>query len=83
MFDRFLIGRRFGRGMVAAGALAAAAVLVSPAHAGECPMDQRKANVRAAVNFPGIGVSDTVLAAIDLARNRSRPTAARCAFASW
>jgi len=67
MFDQFSIGRRVGRGMVAAGALTVAATLASPVLAGECPMDQRKANVREAVNLPGVGVTDTVLAAIDLA----------------
>ena len=67
MFDRFSIGPKFGRGLVVAGAVAAAAVLAAPADAGECPMDQRKANVREPVNTPGVGVKDTVLAAVDLA----------------
>src|SRR5262249_4254804 len=63
----FSLGRACGRGLVAARAVALVPALVSPASAGECPADQRKANAREAVPLPGSGVTDTVLAAIDLA----------------
>ena len=48
---------------------AAAAFLAvsSAAFAGGCPADQQKANVRAAVDVKAKGVTDTTLAAIDLA----------------
>ena len=42
--------------------------LASVAVAGECPADKVKANVREPVNLPATGVTDTVLATIDLAK---------------
>ena len=41
---------------------------MSTAFAGECPPDNVKANVRAPVDFKPIGVTDTVLATIDLSK---------------
>jgi quercetin dioxygenase-like cupin family protein len=50
-----------------ASAAAASVVIATSAFAGTCPADQQKANVRAAVSTPAKGVTDMVLAAIDLA----------------
>ena len=47
--------------------IAAAIVTLSSAMAGECPAGQMKAGAREAVSFPASGVTDTVLATIDLA----------------
>jgi quercetin dioxygenase-like cupin family protein len=43
-------------------------VVAGPAFAGSCPADQAKANVRPPVDFAAKGVTDTVLGAIDLAK---------------
>jgi len=54
------------------GAVALAALLAFGAagatQAGECPEDQRRPDARAAVSHPARGVTDTVLAAIDLSK---------------
>ena len=47
--------------------IAAAIVTLSSAMAGECPAGQMKAGAREAVSFPASGVTDTVLATINLA----------------
>ena len=49
------------------GIVAASCALSTAAFAGGCPADQQKANVRAAVDTPAKGVTDTTLGAIDLA----------------
>ena len=64
----FPIHRGLRRAVVAAGALAAALALASAAAAGECPADKFKADARAPVSTPATGVTDTVLATIDLAK---------------
>jgi quercetin dioxygenase-like cupin family protein len=66
MFDR--TGRSsFGRQLVLAGIAAGTAMLSVPgAFAGSCPSDQMKADARQPVSHAGKGVTDTVLAAIDL-----------------
>ncbi|WP_036261775.1 cupin domain-containing protein [Methylocapsa aurea] len=46
----------------------AAALLVTSAEAGQCPADKVRADATKPVATPGKGVSDTVLAAIDLAQ---------------
>jgi quercetin dioxygenase-like cupin family protein len=51
---------------LAAGALAAA-LLSNAAAAGECPADKQMANAREPVTLEAVGVTDTVLAALDLA----------------
>src|SRR5215468_12677073 len=61
------LSRVCARGILFAGAVAAVTAFIAPASAGECPADQRKANAREAATLPGSGVTDTVLAAIDLA----------------
>ncbi len=67
MFNRNTISRGFSRNVVLAGIIAGSTLAVSTAaFAGECPADKFKPNVRAAVTHAGKGVTDTVLAAIDL-----------------
>jgi quercetin dioxygenase-like cupin family protein len=51
-----------------AGLVAGSFALSTAALAGSCPADQKKANVRAAVNTPAKGVTDTTLGAIDLTK---------------
>ena len=68
MSKSFVNGRPL-RAIAVTGALAAAlAISVSSALAGECPTDKFKANVREPVTTPATGVTDTVLASIDLAK---------------
>ena len=67
MFNRITIGRGLGRSFVLAGVIAGSAIVgLSSAVAGECPADKMKADVRAPDTKAGKGVTDTVLAAIDL-----------------
>ena len=68
MSTLFPIHRRLRRAVVAAGALTAALGFASAAVAGECPADKFKADVRAPDLTPATGVTDTVLASIDLAK---------------
>ncbi len=69
MYNRIRSDREIGRGVALAGAFAVATVLgLGPASAGSCPADQVKADVRAPVSTPAKGVTDTVLASIDLAK---------------
>lgn len=49
------------------GLIAGSVAFSSAALAGGCPADQQKHNVRAAVDTPAKGVTDTTLGAIDLA----------------
>lgn len=51
-----------------AGLVVGSAAFVSTAFAGECPADKVKANVREPVDFKPAGVTDTVLATIDLSK---------------
>ena len=67
MFDRIASSSSFGRHLILAGIAAGSTVLgVSAAFAGSCPSDQLKADARQPVAHAGKGVTDTVLAAIDL-----------------
>jgi len=67
MFDRIKSGVR--RTAVLSGlALGTLAAAVSSASAGTCPADQMKTDVRAPVTHAAKGVTDTVLGAIDLAK---------------
>ena len=68
MSKLFSIRRGPRRAITVAGALIAALGLTSAAAAGECPADKFKADVRAPVSTPATGVTDTVLASIDLAK---------------
>ncbi len=67
MFNRIPRGR-VGRTLALAGLVLGSAAFMSSAFAGECPADKVKANVREPVNLPATGVTDTVLATIDLAK---------------
>jgi len=67
MFDRIMSGRAIGRTTVLAGVvMGPLAVSLSSAVAGQCPADQVKTNAREAASHAAKGVTDTVLAAIDL-----------------
>ena len=67
MFNRIADSSSFGRYLVLACIAAGSAVLgASAAFAGSCPSDQMKADARQPVAHAGKGVTDTVLAAIDL-----------------
>jgi quercetin dioxygenase-like cupin family protein len=67
MFNRIAGGRSFWRQLAVAGVAAGSTLLgVSAAFAGSCPSDKTKADVRQPVTQAGKGVTDTVLAAIDL-----------------
>jgi quercetin dioxygenase-like cupin family protein len=69
MSNRIRSGRVIGRGVAVASVLAAAGAWgLGPASAGSCPADQVKTDVRAPVTTPAKGVTDTVLATIDLAK---------------
>jgi quercetin dioxygenase-like cupin family protein len=59
---------RFGRSLLLAGLVLASGVVASAAFAGECPADQKKTDARAAVDFKPVGVTDTVIASIDVAK---------------
>jgi quercetin dioxygenase-like cupin family protein len=66
MFNRYVRGQ-LGRTVAIAGLMLGATTALSAAIAGECPADKVKANVREPVNLAATGVTDTVLASIDLA----------------
>jgi len=67
MFSPITSGRAFGRSIALAG-LAAGSMLIgiSSAVAGGCPAEKMKADVRQPATHAAKGVTDTVLAAIDL-----------------
>ena len=67
MFDRIRGRRRFGQYLVLASISAGATLMgITAAAAGSCPSDKMKADVRSPVTDAAKGVTDTVLAAIDL-----------------
>ena len=67
MFDHIISGRAIGRTAVLAGLMMGSlAASLSSATAGQCPADQVKANAREPVSHAAKGLTDTVLAAIDL-----------------
>ena len=57
-----------GRGLALAALVAASAVIASSSIAGECPAGSRGTDVRQPVSLPAKGVTDTVLAKIELAK---------------
>ena len=63
-------GRFMLRTGLCAAALLAGAVLAGPANAGECPADKMKAGVRTQGETQPKGVTDTVLATIDLSKEK-------------
>ncbi len=73
MFHRITSGRWFGRTIVMAGFAAASTLVgVSAAVAGSCPADKMKPDVRQPATQAGKGVTDTVLAAIDLEKEPAK-----------
>ncbi len=69
MFDPIINGRALGRSVaLVAMIVGSTAVGLSSAVAGACPADQMKANAREPVTFAAKDVTDTVLGAIDLAK---------------
>jgi quercetin dioxygenase-like cupin family protein len=58
---------RIGRSLLLAGVVLSASLVASAASAVECPADQKKPNAREAVDFKPVGVTDTVIASIDVA----------------
>ena len=59
---------KLGRGLLLAGLVVASSMVASAAFAGECPADKKKENAREAVDFKPVGVTDTVIASIDVAK---------------
>src|SRR5262245_36726508 len=66
MFDRITSGFGIGRKTLLVVAAGSALLGASSAFAGGCPADQMKANARPPASQAAKGVTDTVLAAIDL-----------------
>ena len=64
----FTSNSRLGRGLLLAAVVAGASAFALPALAGECPADQKKPNAREAVDLKPVGVTDTVIASIDVAK---------------
>jgi len=58
----------FHRGLLAAAVIAGGCAVALPAYAGGCPTDQTKTDARAAVDFKPVGVTDTVIASIDVSK---------------
>jgi quercetin dioxygenase-like cupin family protein len=61
-------GSHLSRAIALAGLVLSSAAVMPTAFAGECPSDKVKANVRRPVDFKATGVTDTVLATIDLSK---------------
>ena len=57
---------RFGRSFLLAALVTSSSAIASGALAGECPADQKKPNAREAVDVKPVGVTDTVIASIDV-----------------
>jgi quercetin dioxygenase-like cupin family protein len=57
---------RLGRSLLLASLVLGTSVVTSAAFAGECPADQKKPNAREAVDLKPVGVTDTVIAMIDV-----------------
>jgi quercetin dioxygenase-like cupin family protein len=61
---------RFGRTVFIAGIALGATLMASSAFAGECPADQKKADARKKVDLEHVGVTDTVIATIDVGQEQ-------------
>ncbi|HEY6920533.1 MAG TPA: cupin domain-containing protein [Methyloceanibacter sp.] len=59
---------RLGRNLLFAGAALGACLAASAAFAGGCPADQKKPDARGPVDFKPVGVTDTVIASIDVSK---------------
>jgi quercetin dioxygenase-like cupin family protein len=67
----FSSNSRLGRGLLLAAVVASASAFAVPALAGGCPADQKKANAREMVDLKPVGVTDTVIAMIDVDKEQS------------
>jgi quercetin dioxygenase-like cupin family protein len=56
----------FGHSLILLGVVLGASLAASAAFAGECPADQKKPNATAPVDYKPVGVTDTVIAMIDV-----------------
>jgi len=59
---------RLGHGLLLAAVVAGASALALPAFAGECSADLKKPDARQPVDFKPVGVTDTVIASIDVSK---------------
>src|SRR5215831_10196987 len=59
---------RLDHGLLLAAVVAGASALALPAFAGECPADLKKPDARQPVDFKPVGVTDTVIASIDVSK---------------
>jgi len=57
---------RLGRSLLLAGMVASASLAATSAQAGECPADQKKPDATKPVDMKPVGVTDTVIAMIDV-----------------
>ena len=64
----FTRNSRLGRGLLLAAVVAGASAFGLPALAGGCHADQKKPNAREAVDLKPVGVTDTVIASIDVSK---------------
>jgi quercetin dioxygenase-like cupin family protein len=64
--SRFTKNGRLGLSLVLAGVVLSASLAASAAFAGECPADQKKPNATAPVDYKPVGVTDKVIAMIDV-----------------
>jgi len=59
---------RLGHSLQIAAVALGACMAATAAFAGECPADQKKPDTRGAVDFKPVGVTDTVIASIDVSK---------------
>ena len=72
MSKRLELGHLFGRTIAVAGLAIGSAAVATSALAGSCPPDKMKADAREPVKFAAVGVTDTTLGAIDLAKEPAK-----------
>src|SRR5215471_13886291 len=72
MSKRLELGRLFGRTIAVAGLAIGSATFATSALAGSCPADKMKPDAREPVKFAAVGVTDTTLGAIDLAKEPAK-----------
>jgi quercetin dioxygenase-like cupin family protein len=63
---------RIGRSLAVVGLVLVSGTFASAAFAGECPADAKKPNAREAVDMKPVGVTDTVIAAIDVEKEPAK-----------
>jgi quercetin dioxygenase-like cupin family protein len=72
MSNRIELGRLLGRTLTLAGLVIGWTVVATTAFAGSCPADKMKADAREPVKFAAVSVTDTILGAIDLAKEPAK-----------